>query len=155
MSQALELIDTEIRPATEADLPRIVALGRAFYRDAWEPEFRWSEPSIMVLLKNMLSSGILFVSEQDGEVQGMIGGFLAPFPYVQEIIIGQELFWWVDPSARGHGLDLLDTFETEARARGAWIVAMSLMEQMRGDVLSRLYERRGYRLLERSFMKVL
>lgn len=123
-------------------------MGRRFFDQAWS--FPWSESSVVSLLENMLSSGILLVSRD-----GMIGGLLVPFPYNQNILVAQELFWWVAPDSRGGGMALLDAFEDEAEMRGAGIVAMSLMEEMKGEVLSRIYERRGYKLNERSFLKVL
>lgn len=144
-----------IRTAHEADFPQIMALGRQFYREAWVNAFAWDDESVIATLQDQLAAGILLVSEQNGVITGMIGGVLTPLYYNRRVMVASEMFWWVRPSARGDGFPLLDAFEDEAKARGAGLVAMSLIETMRAAALSRLYERRGYKLVERSFMKAL
>ncbi|MQA65039.1 MAG: hypothetical protein GEU76_03925 [Alphaproteobacteria bacterium] len=157
MTHAIEAIDSEvhIRPATDADLPRIMALGRQFYEASNTPEFPWDDATCIELLRHMRIAGILIVSEHDGEVSGVIGGLLTPFPYDKNTIVASEMFWWVTPAARRVGFPLLEAFEDEAKLRGARLGAMSLVQDMRGDLLTKLYQRRGYRLYERSFLKVL
>jgi hypothetical protein len=55
--------------------------------------------------------------------------------------------WWVEPAARGCGLALLKRAERWALETGATAIQMSAPEARVG----RLYERRGYRLVEMTY----
>jgi len=61
--------------------------------------------------------------------------------------IAGELAWWVDPDRRGIGLRMLRLAETWARQQGA----QRLQVMAPSPEVERLYERLGYRPLERTY----
>ena len=70
-------------------------------------------------------------------------------------LIGQEIIWYVDKSARNGttGFKLIDAFEKECKNRGAHSVAMVHMGNLYADTLDKFYKRRNYVLLERQYIK--
>lgn len=81
---------------------------------------------------------------------GAIGGTSTPHPFNHAHIIGQEMFWW---SEGREGLRLLDAFEAWC-AENCHSLRMITLEAVNPERTGRLYERRGYRPLEHSYMKV-
>ena len=94
--------------------------------------------------------GAVFVSEHDGTVVGMIGLILFEHPITGEVT-ATELFWWVEPEHRGHGLRLLKRGEQWAHASGARAVQMIAPT----PDLGRLYERLGYSFMESGYQKAI
>lgn len=82
---------------------------------------------------------------------GFIAGALAPHPYNPSIRQLVEMFWWVTPDYRGTraGSLLLDAFVEEGRQRADRIL-MTLETQ--SPVRDHVLEKRGFRLIERSFL---
>lgn len=110
----------------------------------------------MATLERMCAApeAILLVAERDGRLIGMAGGLVSPLYFNHDHLTGQELFWWIDPKERGSiGVRLLETLENEARARGCQSWAMIALDKVDPERTARIYERRGYRASERSFIK--
>jgi GNAT superfamily N-acetyltransferase len=106
---------------------------------------------LTVLTTRMVSDPTcaVFVAEQYGTVVGMIGVVSFAHHLSGAAMVG-EVAWWVDPEARGSGLALLRRAEQWARERGA--TAMQVAAPGGSDV-GRLYERRGYRLVETTYQR--
>lgn len=136
-----------IRLATEADIPRIVDMGRKFYRVAWRDDAYDEEATAAALGAMIGGAGAVFVSER-----GMIGGVLSPVWCAPSKTMAAELFWW---SRDGQGETLLDAFEAWARDVGAGEVRMSNVCGLRGEAVARKLEARGYAPCETSFRKEL
>lgn len=136
-----------IRLATEADIPRIVEMGRTFYRVAWRNAAYDPEATATMLRAMIGGAGAVFVSER-----GMIGGLLAPVWCAPTLLHAVELFWW---SRDGQGEALLEAFEDWAREAGAEEVRMSNVCGLRGEAVARKLEARGYAPCETSFRKEL
>lgn len=142
-----------IREATLDDVPRLVALGVLFMRESIYGRHLRTDITAMRELATMLIDvphGVVFVSEQNGQVVGMIGVIATRHPFSGEPVLS-ELFWYVLPKARGSGVKLLLTAEEWARANG---ITKSLMVSP-NEAVSALYERLGYEPLERQFIKTL
>lgn len=146
-----------IRPATAADLPRLVAMGRAFFAEAaWADVARWDDDGALSALDAMVDAdnGVILVAEEDGRIVGMAAACLCPLWFCPDELTGQEWFWYVEPDARhGVGRALLDALEAAVKARGARTFTMLAVASLRGHALDRLYQRRGYRPGERSYVK--
>ena len=105
-------------------------------------------------IRNMIE---LFTQSDDkiillyGDV-GMIVGMAAPFIFGGGYI-ATELAWWVDPEERknGVGSELLSAFEYWANKIGCKMVSMSSLD----DQVGKFYEKNGYVLQERAYVKVL
>ena len=142
-----------IRPAQPTDLERLVEMGVRFisetgYRDliAVDPA-RLSETMVKLAASD---DALILVSDVDGRAVGAIAMVLYDHPFAQTRT-ASEMFWWVDPEARGDGLRLLRAAEKWAQERGAAIVQMIAPTPRVSD----LYRRLGYREVETSFQRSL
>jgi GNAT superfamily N-acetyltransferase len=64
-----------------------------------------------------------------------------------------ETFWFVHPDHRGQGLSLLVEFEKWGKREGCQTLAMIHMVDSFPDKLETLYRRRGYKLIEKHYLK--
>lgn len=98
-----------------------------------------------------MEMGHIYVLKSKEQIVGVIG-----FAITQDPFTGRktalENFWYVVPEHRasGAGLLLLDAFEE--RAKGCQDIIMVHLVST-GATLSKLYEKRGYSLVEQSFKK--
>lgn len=144
-----------IRHATLADLPEIARLGRKFHAQAgWSDMFGYDEGDCAKSLAAFMDTG-LFICLVAGEpICGMAGGMMSPVYFKHDHLSGEELFWWVDDDApQMTGVRLLDALENAARERGCGSWQMKSLARLGGERMDALYERRGYRASERSFIK--
>jgi hypothetical protein len=146
-----------IRDATEDDIPEILVMGQKFFDLAGWPEIaEWDDASVTATLSHLIASddGVLLVVEEADGVVGMAGALLYPFYFNTTHRTGQELFWWVEPGARGReSIALFDALENRGREQGAMSFTMITVEGLRSDALERYYRRHGYRAAELSFIK--
>ena len=139
-----------IRDAGLDDIPRIVDLGeRMAARAGLDGHVGYDRDSVASTLAHLIESpdGILICDDD-----GMIGGLCYPHPFNISVKNGQELFWYSEGKT---GLTLLDACEAKAKAIGAKFWTMLCEETMRPKVVGNLFLRRGYRLLEHSYIKEL
>ena len=87
-------------------------------------------------------------------ITGALGGVLAQSPF-NETVNAIEMFWYVLPEHRGHGIKLLRAFEAWAVERGADYVCMIHLQKLQPEALGQLYLRLGYRLIESNYLKAL
>jgi len=95
----------------------------------------------------MCGRGTVIVAEHDdGELMGMVAGVTQPHWFNAAHLVGQELFWWVDPLARGSGagFKLMDAIEKWARDMGCKSFCMASTANLAPEKLARVYKRRGY-----------
>lgn len=146
-----------IRPATPRDISDIARLGKEFHAQAeWADIFDYSIEDCAASLTAMMAHDafICFVADEGGII-GMTAGIIAPVYFNASHLSGEELFWWVDPyrASQGIGLRLLAALENEAKARGCQSWQMKSIARLNGDRMGKLYERRGYRASEHSYIK--
>ena len=144
-----------IRTATIADLPGASAIVKRF-SDAVGRRFG-SEHFIKfwsVILENDL--GAVFLLEQEGAIQGAIGGLAIPDPY-HGGMVASEAFWFVLPEYRGGlgGGRLYKAFEVWAVERCCEELQMVHLEALTPERLEEFYLRRGYEKIETRYSKQL
>lgn len=148
-----------IREAVAEDIPDILIMGQKFYNLAgWSDVAPWNAVSVMGTLERMTGSqeAVLLVIENETGVCGMVGAVIYPFYCNNAYLMAQEMFFWVEPGARGNdAAELFDKLEEDAKAKGARIMIMISVEGLRASALARLYRRRGYKAAENSFIKAL
>lgn len=95
------------------------------------------------------------ITRQEGVIllhgeAGMLAGTVAKFPFGRGYI-ATEVAWWVEPDARktGVGKELLEAFEHWASLVGAKHVHMVSLDESVG----KYYEKQGYKLYERAYLK--
>lgn len=145
-----------IRPARLEDCAQIALHGAEFHAEAgWADICEYSVDDCQATLGRMCGhpDAILLVAGEH-EIVGMAGGLISPLYFNAAHKTGQELFWWISPSARGGlGLQLIDALEGEARARGCQSWAMIALDKISPERTAKLYERRGYRASEHTYVK--
>ncbi len=98
-------------------------------------------------------TGTLQVIERNG-IQGACGFVLAPVWIRADILMAQELFWWVDgKDGARESVALWAACEAWARAKGARAASMIRLEGMRDQTLDRMYRRRGYNPIEHYYVR--
>lgn len=144
-----------IRPATVQDIPAIVELGEKFHAVAGWDEIPWSRDDCEASLWGFMQADcfLCFVAEERGQIIGMIAGVMSPVYFNTAHLSGEELFWWSDDRAPLVGLRLLETLERAAREHGCHTWQMKSLARLNGEAMGRLYERRGYRACEQSYIK--
>lgn len=137
-----------VREATPADIPAMLDMGERFAVKAAMP-FTFCRDSVAFTLHQLIDSplGLVFVCED-----GAAGGLCHPHPFNHEVLYGQELFWW---SEGRNGGALLDALENGATDLGCEFWSMIALDTIHPEAMGRVYKRRGYMPLERSFVKEL
>jgi GNAT superfamily N-acetyltransferase len=89
----------------------------------------------------------------DGIPVGLIAGAITPNLLCPHLKVASEAIFYVSPEHRGkHSFKLVDAYEYWAEMLGADIV---LMANFGNETLDKLYKRKGYTLVEHSFIKEL
>ena len=142
-----------IRLACSTDVDDLATLGLEFAEKSEVVHtFPPSLGKIWESAKGLIESpnAIVIVLEVEGMIQGFIFGFITE-PFFSEEPILQEMAFYCHPGYAG--FKLLDALESEAKLRGIKRIAVGCKPDFCD--LSRYYERKGYRLLEESFIKEL
>lgn len=141
-----------IRQATEQDIPRIVELAHQSLIDGPYAGIIEDKPVQMeACAREVLNSGKILLSEEDGHVGGLLG-----FVFAHHHFSGQpyaaELMWYVEKDARPGGTALKLLWEAEKLAKE--MGAESMCFTAPSATVSALYARFGYKPLEMTFRKV-
>ena len=98
-----------------------------------------------------------WVVELDGKVVGICGAMIFPLYFSPETMTAQELFWWIEPEARGTTANKQMMFEMQSWAEqaGASQFFMIALENDRSKAMERVYNRNGFTPIERTFTKEL
>ena len=148
--------ETVIREATISDLPKLSSLGLKFHASANLGNFAISDFCALWERFFAIDFGVIFVAECNGEIVGSIGGVIHPRPYdLKGPLVAEEFFWFVQPDARGCGIDLYRKFEEWAKRRGAVELQMCHLIDSMPEKLERFYKHEGYSLIEKRYAKTL
>jgi len=149
-------VDLTSRAMTVGDLPKAADCAREFYASS---KFlrRFDIDRFSSAWTGFIESGagvIFGLFDEEGNLQGALGGICFPDLYSGELQ-ASEFFWFVKEEHRGRGLDLLRSFEEWARAMGCACIRLAHLMDSMPDRLERVYERRGYVLAEKQYVKEL
>lgn len=140
-----------IHVANANDVDLLVALGTKFgeaspYKDYYT-EAKIRQIAVLSTTTLMNTNYIAFV---DDDKQGMIVGVTTPF-ILGDVTTATEIAWWVNPEARKTtlGKHLHQAFEEWAKDKGCKLITMISID----DTLGSYYEKCGYKLTERAYMK--
>jgi len=142
----------EITEATIEEIPVITQLCKKF-EQATSHVTVDIEHSIKSYTRFIESGiGTMLLLKKDGEIIGGLGCLKYPDLHSGELT-AVETFWFVDPQHRGKGLKLFDAFEAWADKHGCVNKAMIHMVDSYPDILEKLYIRKGYKLIEKHYVK--
>jgi GNAT superfamily N-acetyltransferase len=150
----------EIRHAEPKDLFELIEMGREFLEQSGNGEFTtFDEASFtttIIGLMGGISGGTLLVAESGERAVGMAACVVFPFYANMNTKIAQEIFWYAKPDFRnGVGAALLDELEEDARRKGADVFMSAAIAGLRDGAIGRVYERRGYKPVENSYIRKL
>ena len=136
-----------IRRAVLDDIPRLLEMGARFAAKSNIAKSVGYDPATMARTFEALIANDhpIFISES-----GAIGATLIEHPFNASHVVAQEMFWW---SEGKDGLALMDALESYCQERAHSLIMIAL-EAIRPEAVGRLYERKGFAPLERSFVKV-
>lgn len=141
--------------ATYEDVGHFIGMAREFAALAGEPLDR---ESVADHVEWMIEhdTAVALIAFDGNQPVGICGALVFPSPWCSEKLSATELWWFVKKEARGSGagLALIDALESWARDAGAWRLSMMLIEGIAPGV-EKIYERRGYKPRERTFVKEL
>lgn len=139
--------------ATHDDLPDLLEMTKQFHKASPYSEQEYNEDQVIRLIKSFLDGDkaerliIMY-----GSV-GMLAAMTTPMLFNSEKI-STDVMWWVDPESRGKaGPALFDAYEFWARKVGCRYIQAALLETEQSDRIEKLYKRRGYKRLERAYLK--
>ena len=148
----------EVRRAETADVPSCLDMTARFH--AASPisgVAPFDRDGMAVTLRGMIANprAGIWLALLDGKPVGIAGALLYPLYFNPAYEVAQELFWWLNPDARGSGAGekLFQTLQTWAKDNGASAVFMIALADDRVDKMDRFYKRAGYQPMERTYMK--
>ena len=146
-----------IRQATLDDLDVIVSMAEKFYATTHYSHWaNFNAETVENLASNLIENHVMLCAESAGEVVGMVGLFIAPFMFNNDVTAAYEVVWWVNPEAQGSGIgmELLAAIEPACKAKGCEAIQMVMMANSPPKAAA-IYEKFGYTHSETSFTKEL
>lgn len=138
--------------ATDAQMVAVLTLAKGFEQES--AHILVDVDYCIKTYRSFLLSGIggMLVLLQDDIPIGGLGYIIAPDLHMNRQM-AIETFWFVLPSQRGGGLLLLAEFEKIAEKSGCSNIAMIHLSDSHPEALEKLYLRRGYKLVEKHYVK--
>jgi GNAT superfamily N-acetyltransferase len=135
----------------------VLRMGERFYRSShYIGMADFCRDSACKLVQMVIDTGVLMIAEQDGQDVGMVGLVVAPFMFNNDKLGAYEVFWWVQPEARGGmaAWRLLKSIEQVCAEMGVTLIQMVVLPDS-PERAAKMYERAGYVHSETSFTKIL
>ena len=110
------------------------------------------------LLSNADNKDIVLLScKENDKLIGITGGLLFPLYFNLDYKVVQELWWWVEEDKRGSdcGKLLYNALESWAKHKQADAFFMIALEDSRVETMAKVYKRKGFKAMERTFIKEL
>ncbi|MDB6036016.1 MAG: hypothetical protein JWM16_6354 [Verrucomicrobiales bacterium] len=138
------------RLATVEDIPALVEMGQKFHTMSPHASMGAYDPEAVARVIAFMIESPQSVVLTNGT--GAIGATYAPIFFGPSQWLCEENFFFSE--GRG-GFDLLDGLIEHARGWGASHVSMSTLENAKAHVIDRLMTRKGFRFIERRYIKEL
>lgn len=142
-----------VRLATSKDRDEFVRLANLFLKESQYP----FKIDLMKLIQNFLvfvdgPEHIILVNDNGDRLSGMMVGAVTETPFSSERI-STEIAWFVEEDERGSkvSLEMLNLYEKWARSQGCTFITMVDIHSL--NSLQKLYERKGYTLTEKTYVK--
>ncbi len=138
--------------ATIEDHDEVLSMAMKFMAQTGYTEYS-NEETISNLINTILSG------KQDEMIillkpgVGFLAGMRSPFVFGPHFV-ASEVAWWINEDKRGNkdGAELIEAFEYWAKnVAGCTIITLTGLD----DSIGKFYEKKGYKLYERAYMKEL
>ena len=149
----------EIIEATYADVnDQLMKLAAEFYASTKPSDIApFSRKSCEEFFRKVIDEEIalMLVAKHEGIIVGMIGMHLTLYPFSEECLIANELFWYVDKSYRktGAGLKLINRALSWAEENLADVVYFLAIEDPDIETIKKIYEKKKFVSVEHGFMR--
>ena len=145
-----------VREATHDDIIHFVKMAREFSQLAGEPFDRDDTADHVEWMIDQENTVAFIAVDIDGNPVGICGGIVYPTFWDNSKLTATETWWFVRDEARGSGagMALMDALESWAKAAGAWRLSMMTIVGIAPGI-EEMYEKRGYREREKTFLKEL
>ena len=142
-----------VREANDDDYKQLDSLCQKFFK---EGGLKGVPNNFSTGLRKHVDAGfaLCLVLVRDGVVLGTIGSMISE-DFITGDLICTEMFWYVEPQYRRHGIRLHKALEAEAKNRGCERIYMVHLAKLKADKLERYYKRCGYEPLEIFYSKEL
>lgn len=138
---------------TAQEVPLTFEGGRMFLEEAGWPKF--NPDAFRRYWSVLIGAGIGEITAMldDGKIVAALGAAFIEDPFTGEQT-AMEQFFWTHPDHRksGLGLQLWESFEVRAKERGCKQVVMVHLSSLN---LQKVFEHRGYKIVEQTFRKKL
>ena len=144
-----------IRLAGEADVARVIEMGRRFLNEGPYKDQIGDVPEVPTRLLAFLVTTDkckVLVSEENGELTGVVAFIISPHYFSGETI-ACEMIWYVEPEHRKGGVAMRLFWEAEKLAKSMGAKRMQFTAPT--DAVARVYARFGYKQIEVTFQKEL
>lgn len=147
-----------IEKITAATLPEVREVGEKFTASVNYPG-GFDYPSFAEAWGPTLQLGlgeIYAARNSDRHIVGLFGAYFSKDPF-SGWKTAAEAFWFVLPEYRRSSIAmrLFDRFEQEAKERACKKILMIHLDGEFGEVLEKLYTHRGYKVIEKTFCKLI
>jgi len=145
-----------IRHATEKDIEAIADMSMEFWKET-SFDVPADRESVIGFAEHCLSENLLCVLEIGGNVEGFAAGIKGYMLGNVNIVCGNEVAWWVNPSHRGgrNGIKLLKYIEQMAKDAGVRFWTMAFMQSSMPEQIESIYQKLGYYKTEVLYTKEL
>lgn len=146
-----------IRKARLEDMPSIVEMGASAYAEAgYEHIAPFCGESMQGMAAQSITDGVAFVASEAGELKGIVGYVVTPYPLNNAFQAAYEVLLWVSPEHRdtGMGVSLINAAEKECKERGVNSIHLAHMGS-NYQKAQKLYELNGYERSEICYTKVM
>lgn len=146
----------EIRIVTVEELPKLAGCAAGFYGTA-KSLGSFDLDCFVCFWKGLIEAGagVIFGLFDGEEVKGTLGG-VASYEPNAPVRAASELFWWVEPEARGlASMRLYYEFEKWAKAKGCKTIRMVRLSDSMPEAIEGIYARLGLVEIERHYSKEL
>lgn len=149
---------TEVRCAQPDDLLSCLDLTARFHAASPVSDVApFDRDGMAVTLREMMANpraGIWLATQNEVPV-GIAGALMYPLYFNPAYEVVQELFWWLNPEARGSGAGekLFQNVQDWAKDNQASAVFMVALDDDRISKTDKFYRRAGFSPMERTYMR--
>ncbi len=148
----------DVRLAEPADLASCLDMTARFHAASPISDIApFDRDGMAVTLKEMLSNprAGVWLALRNAAPVGIAGALLYPLYFNPAYEVVQELFWWLNPEARGSGAGekLFRSVQDWASDMSAVAVFMVALDDDRVNKMDKFYRRAGFSPMERTYMR--